>query len=75
MPSVLLDTAIARESCGDAALYVQKGDIRATTEALRQLLFEEQVRRRRPDAAPAVLARYDWGRAAQETLAVIEGAL
>lgn len=72
VPSVLLDTAVARESCGEAALYVPRGDIPATTRALERLLFDEATRRRVLAAAPAVLARYNWSRAARETLGVIE---
>ena len=41
VPSVLLDTDVAREVCGDAALYVAKGDIAGTTAALNSLLFDE----------------------------------
>ena len=44
VPSVLLDTDVAREVCGDAALYVAKGDIAGTTAALNSLLFDEDVR-------------------------------
>jgi glycosyltransferase involved in cell wall biosynthesis len=74
VPSVLLDTPVARESCDDAALYVQKGDLRATTAALEDLLFDEGIRQSLLAAAPAVLARYDWPQAARQTLAVLEGA-
>jgi glycosyltransferase involved in cell wall biosynthesis len=72
VPSVLLDTDVAREVCGGAALYVAKGDIAATTAALNTLLFDDQMRQWVLDAAPAVLARYSWSRAASETLAAIE---
>lgn len=74
VPSVLLDTDVAREVCGDAALYVKNGDIAAITTALNSLLFDEQVRQRVLQAAPKVLARYSWPRAAAETLAALEGA-
>jgi glycosyltransferase involved in cell wall biosynthesis len=74
VPSVLLDTPVARESCGDAALYVHKGDIRGTAAALERLLFNEGIRKSLLAAAPAVLARYDWPQAARETLAVLEAA-
>ena len=74
VPSVLLDTPVARESCGEAALYVPKGDIQGTAAALEQVLFSDAQRRSLLAAAPAVLARYDWPRAARETLAVLEGA-
>jgi glycosyltransferase involved in cell wall biosynthesis len=74
VPSVLLDTDVAREVCADAALYVSKGDIAGTTAALSSLLFDEDVRRRVLAAAPAVLARYSWTRAGAETLAALEAA-
>jgi glycosyltransferase involved in cell wall biosynthesis len=72
VPPVLLDTAVARESCGDAALYVPAGDIAAVTRSLTDLLFDEAVRSRLLAAAPEVLARYQWARAGRETLRVIE---
>jgi hypothetical protein len=53
---------------------VPGGDVPAVTRALEQLLFDEATRGRLLAAAPAVLARYDWGRAARETLAEIERA-
>ena len=74
VPSVLLDTAVAREVCGDAALYVRRGDSAGTTSALNALLFDESVRARVLEAAPGVLARYSWARAAAETLAALESA-
>lgn len=74
VPSVLLETDVAREVCGDAALYVKNGDISGITTALNSLLFDEQVRQRVLQAAPAVLARYSWPRAAAETLAALESA-
>jgi glycosyltransferase involved in cell wall biosynthesis len=74
VPSVLLDTDVAREVCGAAALYVARGDIAGTTAALNSLLFDEDVRRRVLEAGPAVLARYSWTRAGAETLAALEAA-
>jgi glycosyltransferase involved in cell wall biosynthesis len=74
VPSVLLDTDVAREVCGDAAIYVQNGDIAAIGEALNGLLFDDQVRSRVLNAAPHVLARYSWARAAAATLAALESA-
>jgi glycosyltransferase involved in cell wall biosynthesis len=74
VPPILLDTAVARESCGDAAVYVPMGDLRATTAALESVLFNETERRRILAAAPAELAKYSWPRAARETLAVLEAA-
>ena len=73
-PPVLLDTAVARESCGNAAMYVPPNDPGAVTQALRTLLFEKDARESLLAAAPAVLARYDWRRAGRETLALLERA-
>jgi glycosyltransferase involved in cell wall biosynthesis len=72
VPPVLLETAVARESCGAAALYVPVNDLAATTRALESLLFDEGTRQRILSAAPAELAKYSWPLAARETLAVIE---
>ena len=74
VPSVLLDTAVAREVCGDAALYVRLGDTQGITAALRSLLFDANVRARLLDAGPAVLGRYSWPRAATGTLEALETA-
>jgi glycosyltransferase involved in cell wall biosynthesis len=74
VPPLLLDTPVARESCGDAALYVSLDDLAGTTLALERLLFDEAVRARILTAAPLVLARYSWPRAARETLDVLTSA-
>jgi alpha-1,3-rhamnosyl/mannosyltransferase len=74
IPPVVLDTPVARETCGDAAIFVAKDDLPATTDALEAALFDEPTRARTLAAAPAVLARYSWPRAARETLDVIERA-
>ncbi len=73
VPPLLLDTAVARESCGAAALFVQAGDLAATTRALEALLFDDRTRQRVLSAGPAALAKYSGPRAARETLAVLEG--
>ena len=74
VPPILLDTPVARESCGEAAAYVPLGDVPAITRALDAVLFEEASRSRILQAAPAALARFSWPRAARETLSVLEGA-
>ena len=74
VPPVLLDTPVARESCGGAALYVPASDLPATARALERALFDGQLRAQLRAAAPGVLARYSWPRAARETLRVIEAA-
>ena len=75
IPSVLLDTAVARESCGDAALYVPLASTPAIAQALEQLLYDAETRRRLLAAATSTLARYDWARAARDTMRVLEAAV
>ena len=72
VPPVLLDTPVARESCADAALYVQAGDVAGTADAIEELIANDTTRARLLAAAPAVLARYRWPRAAQQTLALLQ---
>jgi glycosyltransferase involved in cell wall biosynthesis len=74
IPPVLLDTAVARESCGEAAIYVPVNDLPAATRALESILFDDATRQRILAAAPAQLAKYSWPRAARDTLAVLEQA-
>jgi len=74
VPPVLLDTPVARESCGAAAVYVPAHDLPAITRALEAVLFDDRVRGHMLAAAPAELARYSWSRAADETLAVLQRA-
>jgi glycosyltransferase involved in cell wall biosynthesis len=74
VPPLLLDAPVARESCGESALYVSLGDLEGTARALESLLFDEPTRRRLLAAAPGVLARYDWPRSARETLEILERA-
>jgi alpha-1,3-rhamnosyl/mannosyltransferase len=73
VPPVLLDTPVARESCGEAAVYVSLDRLAATTRALELVLFDEPTRVRVLAAAPAALAKYSWPRAAAQTLDVLEG--
>jgi len=75
VPPLLMDTPVARESCGDAALYVPGHDQPGVTRALEVVLFDDSARQRLLDAAPQVLARYSWPRAARETLSVLEAAV
>ena len=71
VPPLLMDTPVARESCGPSALYVPLGDIEATARALERLLNDESTRRALLASAPATLARYNWGVAARDTLSVL----
>lgn len=71
---VVLDTSIAREAYGDAAIRVT-AEADEIAAALADALDPDSARRAAVGrAAPAVLGRYDWGRAAAETLAVLEEA-
>ena len=74
VPPVLLDTPVARESCGAAAIYVPHNDRQALTRALESLLFDDRLRAALLAAAPAELARYSWSRAAADTLTVLQRA-
>jgi len=72
VPPVLLDTPVAHESCGDAAIYVPANDVPAVTRAIDALLLDRTKRSTLLDAAPAALAKYSWPRAARDTLAVLQ---
>jgi glycosyltransferase involved in cell wall biosynthesis len=74
VPPVVYDSAVARESYADAALYVPVGDGAGVLRALERALFDEQTRAAILAAAPATLAKYEWTRAAREMLTVIENA-
>lgn len=74
LPLVMLDTPVARETCGDAAWYVKRGDIGGTAAAIATLLGDEPARRRLIDRAPAILRRYSWQEAARSVLAALEDA-
>lgn len=74
VPPILLDTAVAREVCDTAALYVGRVDRSTISSALGNLLFDEAPRAMVLAAGPAVLSRYSWSRAAEKTLEAIEAA-
>ena len=74
VPPLLLDTAVARESCGEAALYVPAGDLAGAADALERMLADDATRSRLLAAAPGVLAKYQWPEAARRTLELIEWA-
>jgi glycosyltransferase involved in cell wall biosynthesis len=72
VPILVLDTPVAREVYGPAATYVPIDDARATAAELRRLLLDPGSAAPQMAAAPDVLARYSWDRAASETLAHLE---
>lgn len=72
VPTLVLDTPVAREVYGDGAAYVQRGDVAGTAARLRQFLSDPNAGDMLRAKAPAVLARYSWDRAADLTLAQLE---
>jgi len=75
VPPVVLDTAIARETCGPAATYVSPSASNTEIAAvIANLLLDPNARHSVLSQADAVLARYDWERTAADTLSVIEEA-
>jgi glycosyltransferase involved in cell wall biosynthesis len=60
VPIVLLDTPVAREVYGDAAMYVARPDPALISAALSGVLFDAAERERILKAAPHVLSRYSW---------------
>lgn len=71
VPPIVLDTAVSREVCGDAALFVADPRPALLTAALARALFDGDERRRLLAAAPPVLARYSWDRCADGVLKVL----
>lgn len=72
VPSVVLDTAVAREVYGDAVLFAKAGDIAGTARQLRWLLTDPAAARPLLERAAALLSRYSWDAAADATLAHLE---
>lgn len=70
VPPVLLDTAVAREVYGDAALFVSS-DPQSIAAALTTLLTDDEARAQLARAGETLAARYSWARSAD----VIRGAL
>jgi len=68
VPPVVLDTAVAREVYGDAAAFVEAGDIAGTADVIRRLLTEPATAARLLACAPSILGRYSWDAAAERTL-------
>jgi glycosyltransferase involved in cell wall biosynthesis len=74
VPPVLLDTAVAREVFGDAALLVPKGDVPRVAEALVRLLDDAPLRASLGEAGARLLERYSWSRTAEAVLQALEHA-
>jgi glycosyltransferase involved in cell wall biosynthesis len=72
VPPLVLDTPVAREVYGDAALFVPADAPDRAAASLRSLLTDDALRARLLARAPAVLARYSWTAAADRTLDALE---
>lgn len=68
VPIAVLDTPIAREIYGEAALYVNAPEPRLVDAALDRLLHDEAERTRILSAAAALLPRYSWTACAASVL-------
>ena len=71
VPIVVLDTEVAREIYGPAAIYVASPEPAQVKAALETALFDHQERRRLLDTTPQVLERYSWQESARRTLQVL----
>jgi glycosyltransferase involved in cell wall biosynthesis len=64
--------ALHEEGVADAAEVVAEPTPAALEAALRRLLADPELRRRRSEAGRAVAARFSWERTAAETMAVLD---
>jgi glycosyltransferase involved in cell wall biosynthesis len=71
VPIVVLDTEVAREIYGPAAVYVASPEPARVSAAIETALFDDRERRRLLDTAPQVLERYSWQESARRTLQVL----
>jgi glycosyltransferase involved in cell wall biosynthesis len=71
IPPVVLDTPIAREIYGGAAIHVPRPDPGLIAPALERALFDQAERTRLREAAPTVLGRYSWEECAHRTLQIL----
>lgn len=75
VPPVLLDTAVARETCGQAARYVSPAaDDEEIARVIGELLTDAGARASVMRHAPEVLSQFEWSRTAATTLAALEEA-
>ena len=75
VPPLLLDTPVARETCGPAAHYLSDAaSNEEIAEAIVDVLSKADTRATILNNADSVLSRYSWDRAAADTLTVLEEA-
>jgi glycosyltransferase involved in cell wall biosynthesis len=68
VPILVLDTPVAREIYGEAALYIPRPEPALIESALEHLLWDEAARARILAAAAGILQRYSWDTCARLTL-------
>ena len=71
IPIVVLDTPVAREIYGSAALYIERPEPALIEAALECILVDEAERARILAAARDTLARYSWHACAEQVLDVL----
>lgn len=71
VPIVVLDTPVAREIYGDAAVYVERADPSLIDTALRRVLTDEAERTRILEAGRDLVTRYSRRRCAERVLDVL----
>jgi glycosyltransferase involved in cell wall biosynthesis len=71
IPIVVLDTEIAREIYGPAAVYLERPDPALIASALEQVLNDGSERARLIEAGRLQVERYSWRECAQRTLQVL----
>ncbi|MBK8127889.1 MAG: glycosyltransferase [bacterium] len=74
-PIIAGDTLAQRETCGDAALYVDPLNSGELAQAMRSLLGEHELRRSLKQAALAEAPRFDWSRSAEKLAVYITEAV
>ena len=71
VPAVVLDTAVAREIYGPAAVFIERPEPAQIAAALDRLLFDATERERLLSTSVGLLQRYSWSECAHRTLQVL----
>ncbi len=74
LPTVVLDTPVAREVYGAGARYVPQGDAGAVANALVTLLRDADARAAQCAAGAATVAQYRWADTARQTWEILSAA-
>jgi glycosyltransferase involved in cell wall biosynthesis len=71
VPIIVLDTPVAREVYGTAAIYLARPDAGLVADALREVVDSVPLRTNLLTAAAKTLERYSWTSCAERTLQVL----